>query len=50
MKIARARTPNHPDCPSNPDDVIAINGPNARSEYARGSLEWQRQQELKDAR
>jgi hypothetical protein len=46
-EIAASKTPDHPDCPGNPADVIAVNGPNVWSEYARGSVEWQQQQEAK---
>jgi Terminase RNaseH-like domain len=44
-RLQRRETPLHPDSAGNPDDVIAINGPGMKSEFARGSLEWQRQQE-----
>ena len=46
--IASAATPNHPDVPA--QTFEAINGPNVRSTWAIGSVEWMQEQEkLKNA-
>jgi hypothetical protein len=46
--IGESATPNHPDAGTG-GPVEHINGPNINSAYARGSVEWQRQQEDVDA-
>jgi phage terminase large subunit-like protein len=39
-------TPSHPDLPeTDPEKIEHVNGCGMKSEYARGSLEWQRQQQ-----
>ena len=48
QEIEKRETPLHSDCTGGP--VEAINGPKARREYTKGSVEWLEEQRMRNER